>query len=57
MLVQSERALEVLEAKFTNVELGEVGVVRWVGGGVPCLNLICSKLDHLQLVAHQWLFL
>ena len=53
MLMQSEGALKVLETKFTDVELCQVGVVRGIGGGVPGLNFVCPKLDHLQLVVDR----
>ena len=55
MFVESERTLEVLETELADVQLGEVGVVRWIGGGVPCLDLVRTKLDQLQLVVDRWL--
>ena len=47
MLMESERTFEVLETELTDVELCQVGVVRRIGGGVPCFNLIRPKLNHL----------
>ena len=40
MLVECEGALEVLEVELTDLELPQVGVVRKVGGGVLCLDLV-----------------
>ena len=45
MFVEHEGALEVLEAEHADVELCHVGVVRRVGGGVPRLDLVRSKLS------------
>ena len=50
MLAQGEGTLEILEAKLADVELGEGGVVSRVGGGVPGVHLVQTKLDGLQTV-------
>ena len=55
MLVECEGALEVFEAELADIELRQVGVVRRVGGGVPCLDLVRSKLYHFEVIVHRWL--
>ena len=53
MLVECEGTLEVLEAELADIELRQVGVVRRVGGGVPCLDLVRSKLYHFEVIVHR----
>ena len=53
MLVECEGALEVLEAELTDIELRQVGVVRRVEGGVPCLDFVRSKLYHFEVIVHR----
>ena len=55
MLVECEGALEVFEAELADIELRQVGVVRRVGGGVPRLDLVRSKLYHFEVIVHRWL--
>ena len=55
VLVECEGALEVLEAELADIELCQVGVVRRVGGGVPRLDLVRSKLYHFEVIVHRWL--
>ena len=50
MSVQGDRTLEVLETELADVDLGEGGEVRGVGGGVPHIHLVRPKLHQPQLV-------
>ena len=43
---QDASTLHVLQAELTEVELWQDGILLWVGGRVPCLDLIFPKLDH-----------
>ena len=50
MSVQGDRALEVLEAVLADVDVGQLGEVRWVGRGVPGLQLVAANLEVLEPV-------
>ena len=55
MLVECEGAFEVLETELAHIELCQVGVVRRIGGGIPRLDLVRPKLDHLEVIINWWL--
>ena len=50
MLVQCDGTLEVLQTELADVDFGQLGVVKGIGGGVPRVHLIATKLHHLKTI-------
>ena len=48
MLMQCERALEVLQTKFTDVNLDDLSVFHRIRRLVPRVHFVTTKLNHLQ---------
>ena len=52
---QNGLALHVLETELAHVEPPQAGVLLWVRGVIPCVQLIASKhdgLDHVAALRH-----